>query len=75
MAEKKNDCGCGCIPLKQNGEKPAKNIKKAKKSNQVEHCTTRPRGMGMQRKIPVPFVLMVIKSQTQTDGGEKYGGM
>jgi hypothetical protein len=33
MAEKKNDCGCGCIPLKQNGEKPAKNKKKAKKSN------------------------------------------
>jgi hypothetical protein len=32
MAEKKKDCGCGCIPLKQNDEKPTKDKKKAKKS-------------------------------------------
>jgi len=32
MAEKKKDCGCGCIPLKQNVEMPAKDKKKAKKS-------------------------------------------
>jgi hypothetical protein len=32
MAEKKNNCGCGCIPLKQNSEKPAKDKKEAKKS-------------------------------------------
>jgi len=32
MAEKKNDCGCGCIPPKQNSEKPAKGKNKAKKS-------------------------------------------
>jgi len=32
MAEKKNNCGCGCIPLKQNNEKPAKDKKNAKKS-------------------------------------------
>jgi len=32
MAEKKNDCGCGCISLKQTSEKVAKGKKKAKKS-------------------------------------------
>jgi len=32
MAEKKNVCGCGCIPLKKAGEKPAKDKKDAKKS-------------------------------------------
>ncbi len=32
MAEKKSDCGCGCIPLKQAKEKPAKDKKSAKKS-------------------------------------------
>lgn len=32
MAEKKNDCDCGCIPLKQINEKPAKDKKKVKKS-------------------------------------------
>jgi len=32
MAEKKNDCGCGCIPLKQINEKPPKDKKKVKKS-------------------------------------------
>jgi len=32
MAEKKNDCGCGCIPLKKDSEKPAKDKKKTKKS-------------------------------------------
>jgi len=32
MAEKKNDCGCGCIAPKQDREKPAKDKKKAKKS-------------------------------------------
>jgi len=32
MAEKKKDCGCGCIPLKQNREKPAIGKKEAKKS-------------------------------------------
>jgi hypothetical protein len=32
MAEKRKDCGCGCIPLKQNSEKPAKDKKKASKS-------------------------------------------
>jgi hypothetical protein len=30
MAEKKKDCGCGCIPLKENDEKPTKDKKKAK---------------------------------------------
>ena len=57
MAEKKSNCGCGCIPQKQNSEKPAKDKKKAKKSKQVEHCTVPPKGMGMQRKIPIPFDL------------------
>ena len=58
MVEKKKDCGCGCIPLKQNSEKPAKDKKKAKKSKQVEHCTVPPpRGAGVQGKIPVPFCL------------------
>jgi hypothetical protein len=32
MAEKKNGCGCGCIPLKQTSGKPAKDEKKTKKS-------------------------------------------
>ena len=32
MAEKKNDCGCGCLPLKQVCEKPAKDKKDVKKS-------------------------------------------
>jgi hypothetical protein len=32
MAEKKNDCGCGCIPLKQKSEKSAKDKKEDKKS-------------------------------------------
>jgi len=32
MAEKKNNCGCGCIPLKQSSEKAAKDKKKDKKS-------------------------------------------
>jgi len=32
MASKKNDCGCGCIALKQIGEKPAKDKKKTKKA-------------------------------------------
>jgi hypothetical protein len=32
MAEKKNGCGCGCIPLKQPIEKPAKGKKEIKKS-------------------------------------------
>ena len=32
MAEKKNSCCCGCIPLKQTSEKAAKGKKKAKKS-------------------------------------------
>ena len=32
MAEKKNDCGCGCVPLKKDTEKSTKNKKKAKKS-------------------------------------------
>jgi hypothetical protein len=32
MAKKKNGCGCGCIPLKQTSEKPAKGKKKTKKS-------------------------------------------
>ncbi len=32
MAEKKNDCGCGCIGLKKDSEKSAKDKKKAKKS-------------------------------------------
>jgi len=30
MADKKNSCGCGCIPLKQNGTKAAKDEKKTK---------------------------------------------
>ena len=32
MAEKKNGCDCGCIPLKQISEKQAKGKKKTKKS-------------------------------------------
>ena len=32
MAEKKNDCGCGCVPSKQISEKPAKDKKETKKS-------------------------------------------
>jgi len=32
MAEKKKDCGCGCIPLKQINEKPAKDKKETQKS-------------------------------------------
>ena len=32
MAEKKTDCGCGCIAPKQINEKPAKDKKKTKKS-------------------------------------------
>jgi len=32
MAEKKKACGCGCIPVKQAGEKPAKDKKNVKKS-------------------------------------------
>jgi hypothetical protein len=32
MADNKNDCGCGCISLKQNNEKSAKEEKKVKKS-------------------------------------------
>jgi len=32
MAEKKNNCGCGCISLKQTSEKAGKGKKKAKKS-------------------------------------------
>jgi hypothetical protein len=31
MTEKKKDCGCGCIPLKQNVEKLTKHKKKATK--------------------------------------------
>ena len=55
MAEKKNDCGCGCIPLKQVSEKPAKDKKDVKKSKQVEDFMAPPRGMGVLIKIPVPF--------------------
>ncbi len=32
MAEKKNDCGCGCIPQKQVIEKSVKDKKDDKKS-------------------------------------------
>ena len=32
MAEKKSGCGCGCVPLKQIKEKPAKENKQPKKS-------------------------------------------
>ena len=32
MAEKKEVCGCGCIPLKKENVKPAKDEKDAKKS-------------------------------------------
>jgi hypothetical protein len=32
MAEKKNVCGCGCIPVKQAGEKTAKDKKNVEKS-------------------------------------------
>ncbi len=31
MAEKKNICGCGCIPLKKINKKPAKDKKDPKK--------------------------------------------
>ena len=30
MADKKSSCGCGCVPLKQNSTKVAKDKKKAK---------------------------------------------
>ncbi len=33
MAEKKGNCGCGCIDLKPADKKPAKTKKKDKKSN------------------------------------------
>ena len=32
MADKKNDCGCGCIPLKEIKNKATKEKKKAKKA-------------------------------------------
>jgi len=32
MTEKKNDCGCGCMPRKQKRVKAAKGKRKAKKS-------------------------------------------
>ena len=32
MGEKKKNCGCGCIPLKQLGKKATKDQKDAKKS-------------------------------------------
>jgi len=32
MAEKENNCGCGCITLKQISKKPVKDKKKAKES-------------------------------------------
>jgi len=32
MAEKKNVCGCGCIPVKQASEKAAQDKKNVKKS-------------------------------------------
>jgi hypothetical protein len=32
MADKKGDCGCGCIGQKQNSKKAAKDKKKPKKS-------------------------------------------
>jgi len=32
MAEKKNVCGCGCIPVKQTSEKAANDKKNVKKS-------------------------------------------
>jgi len=32
MAEKKNSCGCGCVPLKQVSVKVTKEEKKAEKS-------------------------------------------
>jgi hypothetical protein len=32
MAEKKSNCGCGCIPLKKISEKAPKEKKKTKKS-------------------------------------------
>jgi hypothetical protein len=31
MADKKTDCGCGCVPLKQNSPKATKDEKKPKK--------------------------------------------
>jgi hypothetical protein len=31
MAEKKNACGCGCIPLKKEDKKTTQDKKKAKK--------------------------------------------
>ena len=34
MADKKNPCGCGCIPLKQNSTKVTKDEKKAKVKNE-----------------------------------------
>ena len=33
MAEKKGNCGCGCIGEKPSGEKPARDEKKDRKSN------------------------------------------
>ncbi len=31
MAEQKNPCGCGCVPLKQNDNKTTKEKKEGKK--------------------------------------------
>ena len=63
MAEEKSGCGCGCIPLKQVSEKPAKDKKDAKKSKQVEDSSAPPRGMGVLRKISVPFGLFAELSE------------
>ncbi len=57
MAEKKNNCGCGCFPVTKNSEKPDKDKKKTKKSKQVERCTEPTKGMGVKSKMPVPFGL------------------
>ncbi len=58
MAEKKDDCGCGCIPLKKDSEKPAKDKKKTKKSKQVEHCSVPPGGWECGEKFLSPLVYL-----------------
>ena len=72
MADKKKDCRCGSIPLKQNSERPARDLKKAEKSKlvepgfckiQVEHGTVLPRGMGIYEKISVTISIFRFQGE------------
>ena len=75
MTEKKKDCGCGCIPLKQKSEKPAKDKKETKtdkKSKQVEHCPVPSWGWECGEKFLSPLVYL----QNFSNGGKNalYAG-